>query len=94
MLNRVLRKIVIIWTAYAQVLKDFAIFVKSQGLFSNTPPMNGLDLLLDEWWDLIGANGCTFIPIACRILVQMCFTSSCKWNWVHIHLSMTKCETN
>ncbi len=45
------------------------------------PQMKDLDLLPCEWWDLIGVAGSTFGPIAHCILVQMCFTSSCKQNW-------------
>jgi hypothetical protein len=40
-LNRVLWKITRTPIAYAQVLKDFVDFVKSQGLFSNTPSSQG-----------------------------------------------------
>jgi hypothetical protein len=35
-------------------------------------------LLPHEWWDLIWASGHTLAPIACHILVQMCFASSCE----------------
>jgi len=76
--KKVLQKTVCTLIAYALVLADF---VENQGPFFNTPPpMKDLDLLPHEWWDLIGVGGCTFTPIACRILVQVRSTSSCEWN--------------
>jgi hypothetical protein len=76
-LNNFLGKIVGTSTDYALVLKYFAYFVKSQGLFSNTPLVENLDLFPHEWWDLIGIDG----DITRCILVQVCFASLCKWNW-------------
>jgi len=43
--------------------------------------MKDLDLLPHEWWDLIRASGCTFTPITCHILAQVCSTSPCERNW-------------
>ncbi len=68
-------------TNYALALKNFANFVKSQGPFSNTPLVKNLDLFPHDWWDLIGVSGNTLAPTTRHILAQVCFASSCKWNW-------------
>jgi hypothetical protein len=68
-------------TTYTQALKDFVDFVKSQGFFFpklHTPQVNNFKFLPHEWWDLIGASGCTLAPITCHILAQMVSASSCE----------------
>jgi hypothetical protein len=76
--NKVLQKITSTLTTYAIALKYF---VKSRGPFFDTTLVKDLNLLRYEWWDLIGANGHTFAPVAHRILAQVCSTSSCEQNW-------------
>jgi hypothetical protein len=80
-LNKVLWKIVGNLIAYAKTLKDFIDFVESWSHFFNIPLVNDLNLLPHEWWDLIGVGGCTFTPITHYILVSVCSTSLCEWNW-------------
>jgi hypothetical protein len=89
-LNKVLQKTVSTPTTYALALSDFANFVKSQGSFFDTPLMKDLDLLPHKWRDFIRAHGCTLAPITHCILVQLCFASSCEWNWNSYLFSVSK----
>jgi len=77
-LNRALQKTTRTSITYALTLRDLANFVESQGPFFNISLMKDLDLLPHEWWDLIGASGCTLAPITRHILAQVCSVSSCK----------------
>jgi hypothetical protein len=58
------------------------------------PPTKDFDLLPHKWWEFIRIGGCTFAPIACLILVQMCFTSSCKQNWSSYSFVYNKVQTS
>ncbi len=77
-LNKVSQKTISTPTTYALALRNFVNFVKNRGPFSNTPPNEGPRLVPYQWWDLIGIGGGKLTPIACHILAQMCFTSSCE----------------
>jgi hypothetical protein len=89
--NRVLQKTISTPTTYALALRDFANFVKSQGSFFDTPLMKDLDLRPHKWRDFIGTHGCTFVPITCHILVQVCSAHHVNGIGIHIHLSISKC---
>jgi hypothetical protein len=80
-------------TTYTQALKYFVDFIESWKPFSNTPPMNDLNLFPYELWDLIGANVHTHWH---PLFVE--FWHKCVWHHhvsrvgIHVHLSIAKCK--
>jgi hypothetical protein len=93
-LNKVLWKIVCTPIAYALVLKKIVDFVKSQGPFSNTPPIKDLDLFPHEWWDLMELVDAHLHPLPIAFWHKCVSYYHVSKIGIHVHLSIAKCEIN